>query len=122
MISRKDLLAGTAAAPQVAAPEILPPETSGMKVALASYRREDYPRILEIMADRSDLHDSYDDWLKDTQRVEQHLASTGRAICRPIIDPEKFLAWCEERDLKPVASSRSRYAIEIAKALDERGS
>jgi hypothetical protein len=117
MVLRKDLLAGTAAVPLVGAPE-----TPGMKVALASYRREDYPRILEIMTDRSEMHDTYDEWLKESQRVEQHLVGEGHAVCRPIIDPEKFHAWCEERNLKPVASSRSRYAIEVANAMNERSS
>lgn len=82
-------------------------------VRLAWYRREDYPRILEMMADRSEMHDTYDEWLRDAQRVEQRLVSEGHAVTQVIIEPEIFRSWCDQHNLKPVGKARSRFVTEV---------
>jgi len=112
MVSRKDLLAGAAAVPEV---KLTKPDAEPLRVtaALAWYRREDYPRVLEMMADRSEMHDTYDEWLRDSEGVEQHLVSEGQAVTRVIIDPGKFRSWCEQHSLKPVGKARSRFAAEV---------
>jgi hypothetical protein len=110
MISRKDLLSSAAAASGVN-----PTTTVREVIALAWYRREDYPKILDVMADRSEMHDTYDEWLPSAERVERYLVSTGENVVRAFIDPEAFRAWCEQRGLRPVADTRTRYAIELAK-------
>ncbi len=118
MVSRKDLLAGAAAVPEVRLTE---PAAESVRVAagLAWYRREDYPRILEMMADRSEMHDTYDEWLRDAERLEQHLASEGHAPTHVIIDPEIFRSWCDQHNLKPVAKARTRFVAEAGRAMSD---
>jgi hypothetical protein len=112
MASRKDLLAGAAAVSEVRLSE---PDAEPVRipVGLAWYRREDYPRILEMMADRSEMHDTYDEWLRDVERLEQRLMSEGHAVTHVIIDPEIFPSWCDQHNLKPVAKARSRFVAEV---------
>jgi hypothetical protein len=112
MVSRKDLLAGAAAVPGV---RLVEPEAEPgrVPVGLAWYRREDYPRILEMMADRREMHDTYDEWLRDAERLEQRLVSDGHAVTHVTIDPEIFRSWCDQHNLKPVAKSRSRFVAEV---------
>jgi len=116
MVSRKDLLAGAAAVPEVRLTE---PEAKPVRVpaVLAWYRREEYPLILEMMADRSEMHDTYDEWLRDVERLEQHLISEGHAVTHVIIDPEIFRSWCDQHNLKPVAKARSRFAAEVGHGI-----
>jgi hypothetical protein len=122
MVSRKDLLAGAAAFPGVRPTE---PAAQPVRVQaeVAWYRREDYPLILEMMADRREMHDTYDEWLRDLGRLEQHLAGEGYTVKHVVIDPERFRVWCEQNNLKPIAKARSRFAAEVGRALsnDEDG-
>jgi hypothetical protein len=112
MVSRKDLLASAGAVPEVRLTE---PDAEPVRVtaALAWYRREDYPRVLEMMADRSEMHDTYDEWLRDAERLEKGLVSKGQAVTHVILDPERFRSWCDQHNLKPVAKSRSRFVAEV---------
>ena len=116
MVSRKDLLAGAAAVPEVRLTE---PDAEPVRVpvGLAWYRREEYPRILEMMADRSEMHDTYDEWLRDVERLEQRLVSEGHAVTHVIIDPEIFRSWCDQHNLKPVAKARSQFVAETGRAM-----
>jgi hypothetical protein len=114
MVSRKGLLGGAATIPEV---RLTKPEPVRVPVGLAWYRREDYPRILEMMADRREMHDTYDEWLHDVERLEQRLVSEGHAVTHVIIDPEIFRSWCDQHNLKPVAKARSRFVAEVGHAM-----
>jgi hypothetical protein len=70
------------------------------------------------MADRSEMHDTYDEWLRDVERVEQRLVSEGHAVTRVIIDPEIFRSWCDQHSLKPVDKTRSRFVAEVGHPTD----
>ena len=118
MVSRKDLLASAAAAPEVRPTEPAA-EPGQIQIGLAWYRREDYPLILETMADRREMHGTYDEWLRDVERLEQHLVSEGRAVKHVVIDPERFQAWCDQHNLKPVAKARSRFVAEAGRAMSD---
>jgi hypothetical protein len=122
MVSRKDLLAGATAVPEIR-PTKPDAEPVRVPVGLAWYRREEYPRILEMMADRSKMHDTYDEWLRDVERLEQQLVSEGHAVTHVIIDPEIFRSWCDQHNLKPVAKARSLFVAETGRAMgnDEVG-
>jgi len=118
MVSRKDLLAGAAGVPGVKPTEPAA-EPIQVHVGLAWYRREDYPLILEMMADRREMHGTYDEWLREAERLEQHLASEGRAVKHVAIDPERFRAWCDQHNLEPAAKARSRFVAEARRAMSD---
>jgi hypothetical protein len=118
MVSRKDLRAGAAAVPGVRLTEPAA-ETVPVRVGLAWYRREDYPLILEVMADRREMHCTYDEWLREVEHLEQHLVSEGRTVEHVVIDPERFRAWCDQHNLKPVAKARSRFVAEAGRAMGD---
>jgi hypothetical protein len=79
------------------------------------FLREDYPRILEIMVDRDEMHDNYDQWLADTERAELHLVLEGCKVRRIVIDPQQFPAWCLLRGLNPNSAARSRFTAEAVR-------
>jgi hypothetical protein len=86
-----------------------------MRVAMlgmAWYRREDYPRLLGIFADRANLHEAYDDWLKAAERGLDTFRSQGQAFQKVYIDPDTFPAWCAEMGLNIDSKARVRFANE----------
>jgi uncharacterized membrane protein len=78
------------------------------------YRREDYPRILEIMEDAHVLPDTFDDWRKKAGGQESEWKSRGVVIVRAIIDPDTFPAWCRKEGLNVDAKARTAFASEFA--------
>jgi hypothetical protein len=59
------------------------------------------------------MHDTYDEWLRDAERLDKGLVSKGQAVTHVILDPERFRSWCDQHNLKPVAKSRSRFVAEV---------
>jgi hypothetical protein len=53
--------------------------------------------------------DTYDDWRKSASSLFYELREAGQDVIKVAVKTNKLLAWCEERDLKPVQSSRSEY-------------
>jgi hypothetical protein len=88
---------------------------SSTEVGITWFRREDYPRILEIMVDRDEMYDNYDRWLVDAEQAELHLVHEGCKVSRIVIDPQQFPAWCLLRGLSPSADARSRFTAEAVR-------
>ena len=87
------------------------------------YRREDYPRILEIMEERDKLAVDYDSWLKSAEAGIKHMKDKGMTPIKTEIRPDPFLAWCRENGCRLDATARSEYASRVAVKIhrDESG-
>lgn len=82
---------------------------AGQQVSAAGipwYRREDYDRILRIMADADKLPRTYDQWLQQAERVERRCKASGMIVVRAIVDPDEFPRWCASRGLNVDAKAR----------------
>jgi hypothetical protein len=89
------------------------------------YDRATYPKILEVMADRDLLPKTYDQWLKQAERVLEKSRRDGQRPIRAHIDPHKFVAWCQDNDWPADSMARLAYAGYIARLSllpDETGS
>lgn len=60
--------------------------------------------------DHEGTDDTYGDWRKSASSLFCELREAGQDVIKVSVKTNKFLAWCEERGLKPVQSSRSEYA------------
>lgn len=76
------------------------------------YRREDYPLIKQIMADRDRLPVTYDLWEKQAEELESHLLGRGFDVMRVELDPQEFRSWCVLRGLRLDVDSRQTFATE----------
>lgn len=83
-------------------------------VGLAWYKREDYPRILQIMEDADKLPPTHEKWLYSAQKVESQAKRNGTIVVRAVIDPDEFIAYCARHDLKIDAHARTRFGAEVA--------
>jgi hypothetical protein len=82
------------------------------EIGLGWYRREDWDRLVQMFPDRDQLHDTYDEWLKDVQYGEKLVKREGNITKRIIVDPDELAAWCALRGREPIASARAEYISE----------
>jgi len=83
-------------------------------VGIAWYARLATPRILEVMEDADDLHETYDRWLRNAEAIERQLTKQGLTVVRARIEPGPFVAWCEAEGLPCNAKARSRWSSDFA--------
>lgn len=81
-------------------------------VGVVWYRREDYGRILAIMADADKLPATWDKWFYSADKLVRHLTKQGAIVEKVQIDPETFPAWCAARGLNLDAEARNRFSAE----------
>jgi hypothetical protein len=89
-------------------------QTDPTTVGIAWYRRDDYPRILEIMEDAvyaAGFPPSYDEWLIMKEHEERDEQSNGKIVSRIIVDPDEFVAWCREKNLKFDEEARAEFVL-----------
>lgn len=79
------------------------------------FDRESYPRVLEVMVDQDLLPQSYDRWLKQAQRVLEKARREGKKPIRAHVDPDRFLAWCDDNGWLPDSMARLAYASHVAR-------
>jgi hypothetical protein len=88
--------------------------TVKQNLALAWYSEEDYQDILEMMADRDDLPETYQEWLDLSLAMENELFRQGRQVVRIMIQPKQFASWCAIQGLKPNGGARAQFAAKQA--------
>jgi hypothetical protein len=79
------------------------------------FEREDYPRILEIMADADVFPPTYEAWTKKAEHDQRRTEAAGFTVVRVIIKPEEFIAWCTRNDMAVDAKARTAFAAEGAR-------
>ena len=85
-----------------------------LAVGIPWFKREDYPRILEIMTDAHGLHETYDGWREAAEALERRMSSEGHIAVRAEINPDEFLGWCRANGLKADSKARARFASWVA--------
>ncbi len=83
-------------------------------VGIPWYRREDYPRILRIMADADKLPPTWDKWFYRAEQFRHRVEKSRQVAVKAYIDPDEFPAWCEARGLNVDAQARMAFANEAA--------
>lgn len=83
-----------------------------LHVGMGWYSRENYARILAVMADAHVLPSTFDEWIKKAEAGEQSLSAQDRIVHRVDIDPDQFLAWCTSRNVDADAKARMAFSNE----------
>jgi hypothetical protein len=65
-------------------------------VGIGWYKREAYQRCLSIFDDRTDLPNTFEEWLPLAERAERQLRNGGINVIRVDIDPSTFPKWCKQ--------------------------
>ncbi|MCW2406151.1 hypothetical protein M2336_002780 [Sphingobium sp. B1D7B] len=79
---------------------------------VAWYKRADYPRILEIVADPELLPATFDQWQELAEQLERQVARSGGRLIRVDLNPKKFIAWCAANGHNLDARGRMAFAAD----------
>ncbi|CCG07908.1 hypothetical protein [Pararhodospirillum photometricum] len=81
-------------------------------IGMAWFRREDWPRVRDIMEDADALPATYEKWLYRAEKGEKLMGKSGVVVKRAYIDPETFPDWCAAHSLNIDAQGRTRFAAD----------
>ena len=85
---------------------------------LAWFKKEDWPRLLEISEGRDSLEETHAEWLKEAEKVIKNFKKQGLKIKKVPVTPNKLLIWCNDQGIPINGEARSRFA---AYKLHEKG-
>lgn len=86
---------------------------------VAWYRRDQWPRLLELADDRDTLPPTYDQWQVSVDRGLEELRETGVQPLPIEVDVEQLKVWCEERESPLNSATRAAYAADLARSRSQ---
>ena len=86
-----------------------PDEPEEAAIGTAWYRRDQWPLLLETAADRSDLEETYDEWLMTIRHTIADMGSQGVRVIKVPIDMEDLLDWCKLEGREQDGAARAAY-------------
>lgn len=78
-------------------------------VNLASYRKEDWKKLINSADDKETMHDTWDEWRKAFMEMKLRLEKQGLIVNEVIIDIEELLEYCRKNGLKNIGKTRSLF-------------
>ena len=88
-------------------------------VGVAWYRKEQWPRLLEIADDKEKLEASYDEWVKIAQKTMREMEKLGLSLVKVDVDVEELLAWCQRRKIPVNGEARASFTSAKLQELSE---
>lgn len=83
-------------------------------IGIPWYRRDNYRRIREVMADRDILPPTFDKWLGLAETAERRLRKEGHLVFRAPLDADEFVKWCRIKGCATDASARAAWGSQFA--------
>lgn len=74
-------------------------------VKLAYYKKKDWERFIEIIADRESMHDTWHDWHKDFKKTKQDLTNQGFEV----VDLDELVNYCRLRGIENDGKACSQF-------------
>ena len=78
--------------------------------AAAWLTRENFPAHRAL--DPNGLQASFDEWLRDAERITKEFERDGGIVERVVIDPDQLVTWCRSRGCDVNSRARAQFAIE----------
>ncbi len=88
-------------------------------LGIAWYRREEWPHLLEIAADRDELEDTYGEWLHNAENRLHEMAEAGINPMRVFINVDELQNWCIDQGRPLDGSARAIFTAEKLRQLDK---
>jgi len=90
---------------------------SGAILGIAWYRREEWSHLLEIAADRDELEDTYEEWLRNAEARLHEMVEAGINPMRVFINLEELQEWCTAQGRPLDGSARAVFTAEKVRQL-----
>ncbi len=82
------------------------------QVGVARYTKEHWPRWLEIVDDRDNWEDTFEEWERRAKDMVSRLRLAGLEVVWVDLEPDSFSRWCRSRGYRNDGEARSRFAAE----------
>jgi hypothetical protein len=69
--------------------------------------------LCALVPDRSELDDTYEQWLETARRTVRDMESDGHVVERVPVDVVALSEWCRERGLPLTGPSRAKYVLQL---------
>lgn len=84
-------------------------------VRLAWFDEGQWRLLCALVPDRSELDDTYEQWLQTARRTVRDIEANGRTVERVSVDVVALSEWCRERGLPLTGPSRAEYVVQLAR-------
>jgi hypothetical protein len=94
------------------------PVPTGLQVGLAWFTQEQWQRLTEVVDDRNELDDTFEQWERNALAALYKLESQGHSVRKVMVDVEVFVTWCRRRGLRVDSAARAEYVTALLKIAD----
>jgi hypothetical protein len=77
------------------------------------FTREQWQRLIEVVEDRNELDDTYEQWEKSAVAAMQMIERQGHKVERVYIEVEALVSWCKRKGLTVNGKSRAEYVTQL---------
>jgi hypothetical protein len=85
-------------------------------IGLAWFKKEDYPALRALFVDRDNMHDTWEEWSENAEKLASGIRAQGGTVERVELDPASFSAWCKANGKATDSKGRSQFAAEVIAA------
>ena len=98
----------------------MPKSRSGRKmvVGFAWFDRQQWHRLTEVVDDRNELDDTFEQWERSALDALRTLERQGQRAEKVHIDVDALVSWCKGKGLPVNGASRSQYVSFVLQQRD----
>jgi hypothetical protein len=83
-----------------------------IEIAVAWYRREEWPALLAASADAAELEATYDEWLANAEKMIPQMEAHGIHVVKIDVEVNALVRWCAIKNFQVDGAARADYAAE----------
>ena len=84
-----------------------------MVLGLAWFDREQWQRLTEVVGDRNELDDTYDQWEHGAREALRNFERQGQKVEKVHVNVDALVSWCKAKGLPNNGKSRSEYVATV---------
>ena len=82
-------------------------------VGLAWFDRKQWQRLTEVVEDRNELDDTFEQWKQSALEAVRTIEHEGQKVEKVHVEVESLVSWCREKGLPVNGKSRAEYVAQI---------
>ncbi len=80
-------------------------------INLAYYEQKDWNRFLQMIDDKASMHNTWQEWYKAFEKLENDLGRQGFITRRVIVDIDELNNYCKIQGMKNDGKARSKFIM-----------
>jgi hypothetical protein len=84
-----------------------------LAVGLAWFDRKQWKRLTEVVENRNELDNTYEQWEQSALDAVRMIERQGQKVERVHVEVESLVSWCKEKGLPVNGQSRAEYVTQI---------